>query len=129
MTRKLAVSATIALWLMTNPNPAFAQYQSGNRLYEDCRSEEGDFKSGLCLGYITAVADAHLETVFTMAVANIQRQDVQLRTSFCLRKQVNIGQLRDVVFQYLQRNPSERDKTAASLVIEALAQAFPCPNR
>jgi len=124
--KKLTLSAAFALWLMTNSDAAFAQYQSGNRLYEDCKSEEGDFKSGLCLGYITAVADAHIETVFSMAVANMRNENVQLRTGFCLRSNVNIGQLRDVVFQYLQRNPSERDKPAAALVIAALSQAFPC---
>ena len=126
MTIKQASGAALALWLMAYSSPALAQYESGNSLYEECKSEAGDFKSGLCLGYITAVADAHIETVFSVAVANIERKDVQLRTSFCLRDGVNIGQLRDVVFQYLAQNPSERDKPAALLVITALAQAFPC---
>lgn len=42
------------------------------------------------------------------------------------KKGVNIGQLADVVVQWLQTNPQARHYAAAGLVAEAVSKAFPC---
>lgn len=106
--------------------PAQASFETGNELYQKCKPDRADYSGGFCLGYLSAVVDTHFETVFLVYIANSDRKDVRTRTSYCLRDQVTLGQVRDVVNQYLEKNPAERDKEAASLVIKALAEAFPC---
>jgi hypothetical protein len=110
MRRTLAVLATLL--------PLFAQagFDSGNRLYEDCKAENY-FNRGYCGGYIVGIVD----TVEAMQASGLLPND-----ALCIPEGATKGQIADVVRQYLQDNPGQRHRDAGSLVPEALNKAFGC---
>ena len=44
-------------------------------------------------------------------------------------RNITAGQAQDVVKRYLENNPEKRHFSADSLVINAVAQVWPCANR
>ena len=92
------------------PCMAYAEFLTGNQLLQRIRSDEV-VERMVALGYIMGVSDA--------------RQSV----SHCAGAQVTAGQTRDVVRQYLERNPANRDWSADLLITFALAEVWPCKNQ
>ena len=92
---------------------------SGNELYEECSATGVDksAKHVACMAYVTGVLD-------TLGLAQTAGRD---GANVCLPGGVTRRQMGDVVKLYLERNPQERHRDAASLAAQALAQAFPCP--
>ena len=105
-----------AVLLALLPLAAQAGYDSGNRLYEDCASENY-FNRGYCGGYITGVVDT---------IETLQKSGGLPRNTLCIPDGVTKGQLADAVKMYLGANPSRRHLDAGSLVPEALQRSFPC---
>jgi hypothetical protein len=93
-------------------------FKDGNSLYRDCTSESSVLQAA-CGGYIIGVSDSH-QAIFSALDAS---------PSYCLRTGVNVTQLKDVVVQFLQRNPQLRDYSAPTVIIPALQEAFPCPTK
>lgn len=91
--------------------PAHAGFDSGNRLYEDCRASNY-FNRGYCGGYVIGVVDA------------VERSGSGPR--ICVPEGATKGQLADVVLKYLEDHPERRNRDAGELVPEALHAAFPC---
>ncbi len=89
--------------------PAHAAFKSGNDLLEYCEKEKGSFDRGVCGGYIIGVVD-------------------NSGTQICLPDGVIVGQLQDVVVQFLKNNPNSRHYTGSSIVALSLKKAFPCKN-
>ena len=83
-------------------------FMDGNDLYGFCASS-GTFQK--CSGYIEAVADAYSPINAYIA---------------CEPPSIPAGQAVDVVRRYLATHPEQRYKPAWSLVMVALAEAFPC---
>lgn len=98
----------IAVILMV-PSMAMAEYMSGNMLLQRIRSDDA-FERLVALGYVMGVSDVGQGKIH------------------CAGSQVTSGQARDVVRQYLERNPSVRDFSADTLVMAALQDAWPCPK-
>lgn len=97
-----------------------ADFYDGNELYnrlKDYKSEntQSAIKAGAGQGYILGVADAM-----------DGRLDPVTKFKFCLPKNVKVGQLIDVVFAFLDKNPQSRHFSAWSLVLAAYEAAFPC---
>lgn len=87
-------------------------FQNGNGLLRYCQSgTEGD---NVCIAYIMGVAD----TFESLRAFNSRPH--------CSPSGVTGKQIRDVVVQYLEKNPARRDETGPSLVIEAMVAAW-CP--
>jgi len=94
-------------------SPVRAAFDTGNSLYEDC-TKEGGFNAGYCMGYVSGVVD-------------IMNDGTPLYGwKACFPKSATRGQVRDVVTHHLANNPQDRHYNAASLVAEALSEAFPC---
>jgi hypothetical protein len=85
-------------------------FMDGNDLYGFCASS-GNFQR--CSGYIEALDDAIKSSPFYAYTA-------------CESPSITIGQAVDVVKRYLATHPEQRHKPAWSLVMVALAEAFPC---
>jgi hypothetical protein len=86
---------------------------TGNQFLSLCNLDrEGD-----CLGYVAGVTDTLLSL-----------QAAKPHMGYCIRipAAVTGGQLRDIAVKYLQEHPEERHYTAASEVILAMLNAFPC---
>jgi hypothetical protein len=96
--------------LLFIPCMASAEFMDGNGLLSKINDVEFLPKM-VALGYVQGVAD------------------VYAGTKICMPKNVTAGQARDVVKQYLEINPEKRHYSADSLVLNALAQVWPCANR
>jgi hypothetical protein len=85
---------------------ANANYITGNHLHADMTGSNTD--RAFALGFVAGVVDSY---------------DGEL---FCTPRAANLGQLRDVVTQFLVRNPKERHRNAAAIVAIALVIDYPC---
>jgi peptidase E len=96
---------SVTLWAQHPTN-----FYDGNQLYQYCTSDNS-VEGGLCLGYITGVADV------------LQNQN---GNNICLPKNAVINQIVDTVKKYLTNNPESRHYSAYSEISVALGTAFPC---
>lgn len=108
----------LAALLVLLPLASHAGFDTGNRLYEDCNSENY-FNRGYCGGYITGIVDT---------IEAMQQSGQLPKKTLCIPDAVTKGQLADAVKMYLGANPSRRHLDAGSLVPEALQRSFPCPR-
>jgi hypothetical protein len=90
-------------------------FETGNKLYANCL--ETDARRLDCAGYVSGVSD----TLTAM-------QSVSGREAYCPTVDVTRAQVRDVAIKYLAAHPEKRHYAAASLVMMALTEAFPCPK-
>jgi len=98
--------------------PAHAQiFKSGNDIYSLCTSDSPS-DNRVCLHYILGVTDAFSEI-------NAARDN----PLFCIRPTMTARQIHDVVKNFLDERPADRDAGAPALVLEAIQQAFPCPAK
>lgn len=93
--------------LLLVAGPAHAEFYSGNELYEKMRSPDSVERLG-ALMYIAGVSDAHRGVVS------------------CPSPEVSLGQLFDMVKNYLERNPERRHRTGDWAVATVMRAAFPC---
>ena len=103
----------IGALLAAPPAEARVVTDDGNELLEVCTRDDY-FSQGYCLGYIRALSDG-----MDMILAMDNKQ-------VCYGDNVTIGQIRDVVIDYVKCNPAKRNKNAMVLVSWALAEAWPC---
>ncbi len=89
---------------------AHAAFYSGYLLQDGLKGQNLADNSR-ALGYIAGVADSYMGV------------------KVCTNGKVNLGQAADIVQSYLSSNPKMRHYTADSLVVAALATAFPCPSK
>ena len=94
--------------LLMVPCMAHAEFETGNKLYQNMTSESR-MENMYALGYVGGVFDAY-QHMFHCPPAN----------------SVTLGQVFDIVKNYLAANPSTRHKTADHLVKEALKKVWPC---
>jgi hypothetical protein len=102
MKKLILTTCLTALSLAAN-----AQYMNGNKLFSEMNSSSLSDKN-FALGYILGVVDSYDEELF------------------CIPRNANAGQLRDVVQQYLARNPKDRHLHGGALVAIALMDVYPC---
>lgn len=95
---------------------AEAGYDTGNRLFEDCNSENY-FNRGYCGGYIVGIVDT---------IEAMQASGLLPKKALCIPEGATKGQIADVVRQHLADHPERRHLDSGSLVPEALNAAFPC---
>ena len=88
-------------------------FDNGNTLLSSCTNARAS-EQHYCLGYIAGIADA------------LDASGPALGWKACFPKDLTTGNARDVIVQWLQRNPLERHYAAAGLVMRGLAEAFPC---
>lgn len=79
---------------------------NGDKLHELCEDPK---ESALCLGYIIGVADALVND-----------------GSFCVPDGATGGQMEEIVKRYLREHSERRHIGAASFVVSALQERFPC---
>lgn len=102
--KKLLVS------LLFVPAMAQAEFITGNQLLSDIQSNE-PVRRGFVMGYIAGVADANNSI------------------TWCPPGGINLGQLRDMVEQYLIANASLRNLSADVLIGDMLNRRWPCKNQ
>jgi Ssp1 endopeptidase immunity protein Rap1a len=101
---------------------ARADFMDGNSLYESCKKSNDAF----CEGYIAGISDAMLPDNIMVSKFVAGNVDIQNPAAGCLRPNITLRQIKDVVLQHLQKDPASRDLSAAPLVAFALGESFPC---
>jgi hypothetical protein len=109
---------TILMALLTacigSASAGAGQFKDGNKLLEECSSPVNSWNSAVCLGYIQGMADAVAVSASLSGKAA------------CIPPGVHASQVKDVVVQYLMKNPSERHYSGGHLAIAAIGEAW-CP--
>ncbi|WP_296718866.1 Rap1a/Tai family immunity protein [Erythrobacter sp.] len=90
-------------------------FESAGELLRKCR-ESSSFGRSYCFAYLAATADA----------ARSYREWLGGGDP-CLPRDLTLGQLADVFEAHLVANPSLTTAQAASVVVSALQETFPCP--
>lgn len=98
----------IALFI---PALARAEFETGNQLYQKITSSQVMDKM-YALGYIGGVFDALQHIVHCPPASAL-----------------TLGQVHDVVKNYLEANPATRHRTADMIIREVLQKTWPCTNR
>ena len=114
--RRLFVATSFWLLSMQALAAAFQAitFENGNKLYSDLTAPNEEQRL-FAMGFIIGVADAGGGGEF-----------VVVGWQYCVPTQSTMGQIRDVVRQFLEAHPEKRHMAAAGLVGEALQGAFPC---
>jgi len=97
---------------MAGPAVGGATFKDGNKLLAHCQADDPGWL--ICDGYVKGISDA---------------LDGNPIDGFraCLPTGVIIGrQVKDIAIAWLKANPQYRHFSAATLVAEALSEAFPC---
>ena len=86
----------------------------GDSLLRSCQEDDSLAHWGACLGYVRGVTD--------ILLSGVQMNGV----TACVPRNVETGQVTDVVKQFLASHPGQRHLPAEGLVGAALQEAFPC---
>jgi hypothetical protein len=84
-------------------------------LAEACADEPGSFQQGFCIGYVSGVAASY--------------SPVPGGRNFCAPRTATRGELEAVTAKWLKANPAKWHLAPWRCVVEALADAFPCPAK
>ena len=96
--------------------PGYATYWSGDDLWEACgRTAEGQSPVA-CRTYVVGVSDGH----------NTSSARKGAQTVYCLHYGAMADDLATVVRSYLKAHPERRSRPAASVVLTALENGYPC---
>jgi hypothetical protein len=100
----------ISIVLLTVSTAASANFYTGNDIKS--RLDGGDTSQGmLVLGYVAGVSD-------------LSRGEYH-----CAPAGVTLGQLRDIAYTAINRDPSNRHLNASVLITLALMERWPCANK
>ena len=116
----------VALLMLGISNLEAGEYQNGNdllRLFENCDEYEAgqtthdNYRAcGSSSYYVTGIHDAHDELAL----------DRNFQKIYCSPPELTQGQLGSIVYKYLKENPVNLYQGAASQVLLALKDAYPC---
>jgi len=110
------IAAALVLFVQaatTSPSLATGGFFTGNDLHSLCRNN-----LPACQGYVAGVVDDYWASRSAFPGA--------LPDMFCMDGHMIVEQIADVVINYLNANPNQRQYLAAGLVTVALREAFPC---
>ena len=88
----------------------------GNNFHLRCSSEEYT-NQGWCLGYTSGISDG---------IALSKLTDPENFPSLCIPNEATVGQKKDVILDYIERNPADRHIRLALLASSAWNEAWPC---
>jgi hypothetical protein len=108
------VAVLTILGMLGASAPASALSITGDELLEDCQSPT-DAQQGFCEGYIKGTVDG-------LAVGMARAKACW----FKIPPNVDTLQLVDATVRFLQVHPNERVQAAASAMLQALREAYPC---
>jgi hypothetical protein len=103
--KKLILTTCLTALLSTNAQANY--FNDGNKLLSDMEDNANTSKM-YALGYIAGVVDSMNQIVF------------------CLPSTVTVGQLNDMIRNYLRNTPAERHLPADVIIVKAFGVAFPC---
>jgi hypothetical protein len=115
----LALSFALVSPILAEPRIQVG-FITGAELYSWCRAERADRLAIACSSYIAGVADA--------IATRRSRHGARRRSLFCEPPGITLGRERMVVIRYLAQHPEEAPGDAATLILRAFREAFPCDS-
>jgi hypothetical protein len=103
--KKLILTTCLTLLLSVNAQATY--FNDGNKLLSDMDDTSSTSKM-YALGYVTGVVDSLNQVVF------------------CMPSTVTVGQVNDMIRNYLRNTPAERHLPADVIISKAFGVAFPC---
>jgi hypothetical protein len=114
------------------PPPAFADFYAGDTIQKLCKDD-----SPLLLGYLagwidkwdrdTNILAAGFESEKTAQAKRTVLTYLQKTTEgICIPDDANLGQIQNILCNYVERNPSKRRLGSAELISGSLKQAWHC---
>lgn len=121
MIRLLLIAALLAFQSVTVPTPATAQTQTGNDLFRICNAERSSptflQEDAQCAGYLSGA----LDSLLTFGIAE--------KNGICVPTGIELGQVRDLVRNFLNTYPQLRHQSGTTIVMGALYTGFACKNQ
>lgn len=105
--------AAIACLAAAGSARAVPSFMSGEQLYEFCRMTDKQ----ACNVYVAGIIDARRQLEDATGAEPV----------FCLPERIDIEELGYTVLRFLTQNQSDRQYSAASMVVSAVADVYPCP--
>src|SRR3990172_3500885 len=105
---------------------ASAQMMTGNELLKQCSAQEGSVDWVRCEGFVHGVARG--VTILSIALYQSRRDREDYPLLFCIDKSVPPKKLIVIAVDYLRSNPDDRHYDAASELLLAYRETFPCPS-
>lgn len=115
--KKLLIAAAIAAALVMIPAKVGANTvrDDGNEWLSKC-NDDSYTTQGWCLGYTQSLSHGY------DVLSSYSKKDL-----YCSgNRLVSIGQLRDIMRNYLYRNPAKRSDQMMLIYIEAMQESYPC---
>jgi hypothetical protein len=116
----------IAAWLTLSSGPAGAAGLGGELLYQLCKSSYKDERA-ICAMYVGGVADA-----WTVVSAVDQEEKIDLSVTgfraYCDPGDITNAQRGELFAKWMDEHPERRQDQATSMVIDAIADIFPCSD-
>jgi|LakMenEpi03Aug12_release.lakeMendotaPanAssembly.Ray.scaffolds.fasta_scaffold1253971_1 hypothetical protein len=138
---RLFAGCAVVMMGLAYPQVVQSAFLSKNALYEACTSTKHSESTG-CSYYIVGIADSLImNDDFVKNVTSNLEETPELEITFneivyksalfslraaCIPQRTSVTQLRDVVVNYIKRNPETRYVTAFGVVRESLRATFPC---
>lgn len=105
---------------------ASAQLLTGDELLKQCSAQEGSADWVRCEGFVHGVARG--VTILSIALYQARRDREDYPLLFCIDKSVPPKKLIVIAVDYLRSHPDDRHYDAASELLLAFREAFPCPS-
>ncbi len=96
-----------------------AHLANGSELLTFCAKSSGHTQSA-CMGYIVGVSDALISDLI---------RDTKTPRKACIPRSAKGGDRAAVVVKWMSRHSDQLRQPAATLVVRALAEAYPCRKR
>ena len=114
----LAIAAVLVLPIEGEAQNTSA-FTSGNEVYSACTSPSSQIVAvKTCLTYVAGVLDA----------ITMMQDEHMARRTVCSAMGVSIDQVKDVSVRWLANHPEARHHSAASLLLAAFQEAWPCTH-
>lgn len=95
-------------------------YMKSRRFQEFCQASDLERDRAVCLGYLEGVWDS-------LSVLNpILTTSDAYEFNICLPQDVKVQAVAELTLEWMQQNPERDQETAASLIILALLERYPC---
>src|SRR3990167_9101772 len=105
---------------------ASAQGMTGDELLKQCSTQEGSVDWVRCEGFVHGVARG--VTILSIALFQSHRDREDYPLLFCIDKSVPPKKLIEIAVDYLRSHPNDLHYDAASELLLAFREAFPCPS-
>lgn len=119
----MRVVAALVVAVGTWAAPASAQHLTGGDFADRCRPDANNSWANYCLGFMHSFFDTYTMGLgMSLGRAELTTFDV----GYCIPADESVGQVRDSIVGFIDRNPSYRQERAAWGILNAVVDTYRC---